>query len=271
MVIAILFAFIAFLFPMLSALSGSSRVEAGLNIVGMSADVARQWVSPSKWDQDTTDGVFHEQYNGTAALFTPMNEIRIVVNFRNALSATSGVPLEDSRNAPSPLATNGYTDRRGLDYMQIPSGAGVVGIQRVGSGAQQVRFLAPPFAIAFNESGQLNFGDANGLIYYDGNGDARFDVGDGRTLGYNPADWSGDANPNPTTLIRDLPFEAIECVSGVLVYDQSEFNQNTAIAGAFANGGSVPLGSDAGQWLQDNGRVLFFSPQTGVALRDEDE
>jgi len=267
-VISIIALLIALVVPCISSLTGSSRVEAGLNIVGMSADVARQWVRPSQWAPDSNDLVTSEQYNGTAALYCPTGEIRIVVNDRYA-KRPNGNFLEDSEATPSPLATNGYRDARGVDYMQVPSGAGVVGVHRTGS---TVRFIAPPFAIAFNENGQLNFGDADGRIYYDGNNDGRYATGNSRPNSYDPSAWDGrEGSTNELTsdeLSARLPFEAIECVSGVLVYNEEDFN-GSGFAADLNNGGVVNRNTDAGNWLRENGRTLFFSPQTGIALRDE--
>ncbi len=283
-VISIMVLLIAITFPVISAMQNGSRIEAGLNTIGMSADVARQWVGPSRWDEDTTDAVQGEKYSGSAAIYCPTGEIRIVTNFRNARTPAGGANgnryLEDWYSPSSPVGPNGYIDRDGVDYINIPSGVGVAGILRTGNGANDVVYLAPPFAIAFNENGQMSFGDINGRIYYDGyaakgsKSDFRFDLSSTRPNSYNPEDWDGQSNANnedvmdPLRPIRALPFEAIECVAGVVIYDADDFKQ----AGFnFAGGGSVALSSAAGQWLQTNGKTVFFSPHTGVALRDEQE
>lgn len=268
--IAIVAVLLGISFPFISAMTSGSRVQAGLNTAGMSSDVARQWVQAVSWANDGgTTAPTGESYSGTAAIFCPTNEIRIVLNDRNA-QATSGTPayLEDRGTE-----LNGYHDLSQVEYIRIPSGVGVVGIERFGPNANDIRFIAPPFAIAYNELGQLNYGDANGYIYYNGDGLANYNLNKNRTSisGYNPADWDRDstnAAPNTGDTRLKLPFEAIECVAGVLVFSLDNYQ---AASHDFAGGGRVTLGSNAGRWLQENGETIFFSPHTGVALRDEQE
>ena len=255
-------------FPVISVMTSSSRVEAGLNVVGMASDVARQWVQAEAWanDASTTQPVL-EQYSGTAALYCPTGEIRIVINDRNAQDGSNYI--EDV----SP-EQNGYKDLDNVDYIKIPNGVGVAGIHKdPNTGA--VRFIAPPFAIAFNELGQLNYGDASGYIYYDADADSpsRYERSSTRPAGYDPFEWRGydsatNATPMAGSLKKELPFEAIECVPGVIVYSSEEFDQALL---DFDGGGSVTLASTEGQWLKENGQTVFFSPHTGVVLRDEEQ
>ncbi len=276
-VISIMALLIGISFPVISALQSGSRIEAGLNTIGMSVDVARQWVAPSAWEDDNTNLIQSERYSGCAALYTPNGEVRIVTNFRNAREQGSNDYLEHNATATSP---NGYRDRSGVDYIVIPSGVGVAGILRTGTG-NNVEFIAPPFAIAFNEDGQLYLGDTTGRIYYDGfvpsggdRTDGRFDTSPNQRSGYDPSQWDGGSGARNEDVIsqdrpiRALPFEAIECVPGVIIYDQDDF----ANAGfSFDGGGSVGFGDAAYDWLEENGRTVFFSPHTGIALRDEQE
>ena len=258
-------------YPFLAAVTSGSRVEAGLNIVGMSSDVARQWVQAKSWANDgSTSAPTLESYSGTAAIYCPTNEIRIVFNDRTA-EATSGTPafLEDRGTS-----VNGFKDISEVDYIRIPDGVGIAGIERTGPNAGDVRFIAPPFAIAFNELGQISYGDNNGYIYYDGNGSNDYNTGANRASvsgGYNPSEWANDrdaAGDYTSKSSLTLPFEAIECVPGVVVFSLDNFEK----AGlSFDGGGIATLPSDEGQWLQENGEIIFFSPHTGVALRDEQE
>jgi prepilin-type N-terminal cleavage/methylation domain-containing protein len=265
-------------YPFLSALTSGSRVQAGLNIVGMSSDVARQWVQAKSWANDgSTTSPTLEEYSGTAAIYCPTNEIRIVFNDRDA-EANSGTPpfLEDRGTD-----INGYKDISEVDYIRIPDGVGIAGIERTGPNAADVRFIAPPFAIAFNELGQLSYGDDNGYIYYNGNGIDDYELGATRATvsgGYNPTEWTDsrddngndpNGDPNYTSgLSLTLPFEAIECVPGIVVFSLDEFEDSGL---SFDGGGEATLTSAEGQWLQENGEIIFFSPHTGVALRDEQE
>ncbi|MEM9346304.1 MAG: prepilin-type N-terminal cleavage/methylation domain-containing protein [Planctomycetota bacterium] len=266
--ISIIVLLIGISYPFLNALNRGSRVEAGLNIVGMSADVARQWVQFRSWANDgSTDinSAVDEQYSGTAAIYCPTGEIRMVFNFRNAQNG--GAFLEDNTAIYN---LNGYQDMPGVDYIRIPDGVGIVGIKRTGTAGNAVDFIAPPFAIAFNELGQLSFGDGNGEIHYDGDGDDDYEIAADRNSvgGYDPANWTSDNAPlSPDGLTLELPFEAIECVPGVVVFNLDDY---TKAGFDFAGGGDVTLNSNEGQWLRDNGRTVFFSPLTGAALRDEE-
>lgn len=284
-VISLIVFLIGITFPVISALKSGSRLEAGLNTISMSVDVARQWVKPSSWDPDATDAVQYEEYSGCAAIYTPDGEVRIVTNIRNGRARGSNRYLEDWVNQPSPIVPNAYADRSGVDYINIPSGVGVAGIVL---DRGNVYFVAPPFAIAFDKHGHLNHGyinptlhkDTVGRIYYDGHApkggqnDSRFALRNVRAGNYDPSEWSGGPGSDNETVMSDirpvraLPFEAIECVPGVVIFDADDF------AGAgfdFSNGGKVGLNSNEGKWLQENGQTVFFSPHTGIALRDEQE
>lgn len=261
--VGIIVLLIAISYPFLSALNRGSRIEAGLNIVGMSSDVARQWVEAESWANDgSTAAPTLESYSGTAAIYCPTGEIRIVVNDRNADQGGNNY-LEDFA-----LETNGYKDLDDVAYIRIPDGVGIAGIQRFGAGNNDVQFIAPPFAIAYNELGQLNYGDANGYIYYDGDGDGNYETARTRQSGYNPSGADeNSASLRPDGVSLELPFEAIECVPGVVIFNLNDFED----AGfTFDGGGVLALGGTEGQWLNANGETIFFSPHTGVALRDEE-
>lgn len=272
--VSIIVLLIGISYPFLSALSSGSRVEAGLNIVGMSADVARQWVQFQSWANDgSTTEPTRESYSGTAAIYCPTGEIRLVRNQRlaraNAASGFSGANNYFEDQSPE---RNAYEDMPNVDYIRIPDGVGIVGIERTGTGDDDVRLIAPPFAIAFNELGQLSYGDENGLIYYDGDSSGVIRVSRTRAelANYDPAEWDGtEGSPNydNTKIVQDLPTEAIECVPGVVVFSLVEYTESGF---DFAGGGTVdPTDTDEWQWLKDNGQTVFFSPHTGAVLRDE--
>lgn len=268
--ISIIVLLIAITFPFIALMRSGSRLQAGVNTIGMAADVARQWVEPAAWEEDSTDSVTGERYSGTAAIYCPTGEIRIVSNFRNALRP-NGSPryLEELPTSQGYYNVNGYwEDQIGFEYIKIPSGVSVVGVRKFGG---SVELVAPPFAIAFDEQGHLSYGDGAGYIYYDGDQNGVFGLNFKRDNSYNPADWDGKAGsrnePDDKALYSKLPFDAIECVPSVIVYDAQAFED----AGfSLAGGGKVDLGSQAGQWLQENGEAIFFSPHTGVALKNEE-
>lgn len=265
-VISIIAIIMAISFPFINALRNGSRIEAGLNTVGVASDVARQWVGPSRWATDfSTAGGGGASYSGTAVIFCPTREARITINDRTA-------------NGPAGLlelltpAKNGYADKKALEYISLPGGTGLAGIWRDPASPVNFRLLAPPFALAYDQNGHLSFGDATGRIYYNSNYDTTYDTGSTRASvvgGYNPDDWDREAAPfNATEGLRELPFEAIECVAGIILYDLDEAK---AEGHDFSGGGAYVQGTDTAaiNWLKANGRTVFFSPHTGVMLRDE--
>jgi prepilin-type N-terminal cleavage/methylation domain-containing protein len=62
-----------------------------------------------------------------------------------------------------------------------------------------------------------------------------------------------------------LPFEEIEAVVGVLVYDKKAFR------GAGLDWPATPSGQAIAEWLVDNGTAVFFSPTSGVAFREANQ
>jgi len=262
-VISIIAIIMAISFPFINALRNGSRIEAGLNTVGVASDVARQWVGPSRWATDfSTAGGGGASYSGTAVIFCPTREARITINDRAANSAAGLLELL----VP---AKNGYADKKALEYISLPGGTGLAGIWRDPANPGNYRLLAPPFALAYDEDGHLSFGDAEGLIYYDADYDGQYDTVNKRTAGYEPDDWDRDEAPlNATEGLRELPFEAIECVAGIILYDLDEAK---AEGYDFSGGGAYVEGTDTAalNWLKANGRTVFFSPHTGVMLRDE--
>lgn len=268
--VAIIVVLIGLSIPAIRVMQAETALEAGQTVVGMSAEVARQWVEPEAWEPEATDDVMNESYTGTAAIYAPTGEVRLVANSSKA-RATSGTPefLEDREPA-----LNGYLDINGLDYINIPNNVGIVGIRR---DAGSVEFIAPPFAIAFDGGGHLFHGDADGLIYYDSNGDGLFDVDDDRPNDYNPREWDGESTGarnldviSPARPVKALPFEAIETVAGVVIYSTTQFNERGfGDSSGLRSGGAAGLSSQAGIWFREEGVVLFFSPHTGIMLRDE--
>ncbi len=277
--VAIIAIMMIIIFPVVGALKGGSRIEAGLNTVSLASDVARAWSTASlpqaDLGSDPVAPVPFADYSGTAAIFCPTGEVRIVINDQRA-EDNGGNFLESYTQR-----LNGYADyrvanrgRRDLDYISIPQGVGLAGIYRNGAGAQ---LIAPPFAIAYNRDGQMipgaDTGGGTRVIYYDANFNGEYTGSDRGSVagGYDPADWDGgpganNEDPDATALVRHLPFEAIETVVGVIIYDLQEAK---AAGFDFSGGGVYGVGSTGYDWLRANGTPLFFSPNTGVAMRDE--
>lgn len=85
---------------------------------------------------------------------------------------------------------------------------------------------------------------------------------------FDPASGQYDAaNAFDTNLNREtLPFEEIEAVVGVIVYDKSDFR-----AAGFDWPANATTGPQMAQWLTDNGTAVFFSPTSGVAFREAEQ
>ncbi|MEM0913610.1 MAG: prepilin-type N-terminal cleavage/methylation domain-containing protein [Planctomycetota bacterium] len=60
-----------------------------------------------------------------------------------------------------------------------------------------------------------------------------------------------------------LPFEEIETVVGVIVYDKSAFR-----AAGFDWPADATTGLEIAEWITENGTAVFFSPTSGVAFRE---
>ena len=266
-VISIAGLLIGLTYPVISSLIRESKVTSGINTIGMAVGVARQFVEPAKVAEDLGPTPLGKQdYSGTAAIVCPTGEVRIVVN--NLYARDGNDYIEDSTQ-------NGYFEVQGVNYAQLPDGAGFVGIYRGPNFLPNpgvLKLIAPPFAIAFNENGHLYFGDTGGYIYYDGDGDGRMTRNKSRSsVNYDPSDWTGEANStnaepiSSTYPYRALPFDRIECVPGVIVYNAKEFDG----AGRGFDSDGV-ANAAAVTWLEKNGVTIFFSPHTGEAL-DEKE
>ncbi len=196
-------------------------------------------------------------HSGTAALFTPSGKIRLVVNDQGA----SRVPGSTDPADYLEPSENGYRDIGDLDYVTIPSGGAVAGVIRTGSGLEMV---PPPFAVGFTSAGHLAM-DGRAVVY-DANYDGAYNSANSRPSNYDPDAWNGRLSGGPaldaTTGRYPLPFEHIETVTAVLVYD----------AGHFRDAGLTWADGDAAarrDWFLENGRAINFSPLTGLAITGE--
>ena len=244
-------------FPAITAMRNTARSAAGRTTVSVGVDIARAW---STQEKGIVNGIAFE---GTAALFTPAGRIRIVQHDQGAEDSSLAEPL---LGKPA-NGLRGYEDMPDLDYVDMPSNVGVAGIRYNGTDPQ---FLAAPFAVTFNQHGTLTHSPppaSDRVVYYDADRDGQHDVADPRQPGYDPAAWDGEGSGDNADELADgrleLPFEAIETVRAVLIYDKSEYPE-------FFASNSVLTTLPSGFSLQDaisQNRVLFFSPHSGIAIR----
>ena len=295
-VIAIIVIMMSISFPFISALSRDTDVATGVNAVALAGTTAQAystkgqlvWGSPDLM-QDPPNPLYAGNitpdpgvFSGVAAIFTPANEIRLTKNIANAFD--NGVPLERKPDVATPAQPgteplskhlNGFEDLL-VDYITLPGDAGVAGITRVAPPTLQPTdpplLIPPPFTLWFTPNGTLVVGDDDHeFVYYDASpADGRYNTNSDRAGvigGYNPDEWdpqSADYDPTNWDGTADrygMPFEKIETVIGVLVYSKREFNN----AGLNWTGGNT--NTELWDWLRENGKLVIFSQQTGLALR----
>jgi|GEM_PF-1470469 len=287
--IAIIAIIAAITFPMLTKMRDIFEDQTGINTIQVAITATRAYATRNIADMDPNI-VPDAQYSGTAVLFTPGREIRLLENTQLALDV-GGSFLEQSPNN-----RNGFHNIPDRDFLHLPRDVGVVGITRDPVLGKQ--YLPPPFAVRFDENGYLVVSDGttpSKLVYYDANADGRFRIEDdtGQLMDghsrlepyfdsagnydvdkwdpdhwqYSPTDGFGNTpGIHPITHAEKLPFETIEAVIGIIVYSKRKF---------FEDGGDWPTTSPSGgssvagiyEWLDNNGTPIFFSRYTGALLK----
>jgi len=258
-------------FPVLDAMQ-VTRVRAGVDVAGVASEAARKYSQRQIEFLADLGGGLHGQYSGTAIIITPAHEMRLVENDQFA-SAGGNNFLE--------LMTpehNGYKDIAERSYIPIPRGVGIAGLTRTGGDADDIKLIAPPFAIRFDPHGHLAIADdysddfqKPNFVFYDGDGNGTYDTSanSGRDNNYDPTDSDPDiANVAMVNLGTDnrwvLPFERLEAVVGVVVFDLSDFRDNFPNSNPWSGNGQT-----ATDWIRANGQVVFFNRYTGLAIRGE--
>jgi prepilin-type N-terminal cleavage/methylation domain-containing protein len=262
--------------PTLRKLTEFSRGSAGVNSISVAVNAARIYnhrLERSDLGDSIASGMGAD-YSGTAVLFTPAGEIRLVENNQHA-ATTSSPSSENDYLETTDL--NGYKDIDGVDYVTIPASAGVMGVVRTGSNPGDIELLPPPFAICFNQFGQIvvppTLTQDKDFIYYDSDYNGVYNISNGRGSSYDPTEWNGvDEASDPgeedlavydsTENKRLLPFEKIEVVSAVILYDAREL---TASKDRY----TPSADPDEVKRVFDHGTPLYFSPLTGLVLTSE--
>lgn len=310
-VIGIIVVIVALTAPMLRVMSEGVDESAAVNSISVALDVTRTVVNkrrdsafkqftstPPEWQGTNYDPGFESgTYSGAAAVFTPANEIRIVDNYQLAVSdsTTTNWPMEHYTGPNIDLS--GYADVKGLDYVILPRAIGVAGMYRQDVGATN-RFvlLPPPFAIRFNENGQLVASNTNStsndplddveVVYYDGNYDGEYQTTGAdwdRPNNYDPFEWDPAAPEsvtnnnllNPNTNLYQLPFERLEAVIGVVIYDKDVLHPLMRLSSSDPDyiepwsDDSSTANDNRIEWLQANGRWLLVSRYTGNVIREQ--
>lgn len=247
-------------FPFMAAMLKTTEGRSGQATISMAVNAARIMNHRLSDNNSAMPG----DYSGTAALFTPGGEIRFLINDREAVDGAGRQLEEDLVYAPNFL--NGYKDIPDVEYLTLPSTAGVVGVVRDQTmTGGKVRLLMPPFAIRFNEFGHVANNEM--FIFYNSNYDSppRYGTTDFRNSSYNPRDFDPRANfnlqPHMSEKRYELPFEAIEVVSAVILYPYRELFLDK-------------------HWYEDTdpefakltdpefGKAMYYSPHTGLVLKE---
>jgi len=207
--------------PFVARILDSSKVSAGVNTLVTGVATARL-ISTSQ--QPPLGNALGGGYSGAALIVTPavVGELRIAINDQFAIAPGGG---NNRLEEALPVSLNGYRDFEGIDFITQSAGTRLVGINRVGN---TIEFLEAPFAIRFDENGQLAVGSraaipnasaqASLLVHYDSDLDGFFETsgpGSSRS-GFDPATF----NPvfNPIEEKRTISnFDRLEAVAGVRV------------------------------------------------------
>jgi len=286
-VISIIIILLSISFPFVNAARSGSRESAAINTITIALDSARNFATQNVTlgFVGLTDGLGNTadgSYSGAAILFTPGGELRILINDPDATYGAGNQLLEFyNKNlagyAASDQEKNAYKPAPGRDNLQLPDSIGVAGLFRTGVAATSIEFYPPPFAIRFDSDGRLiTRSDAStrldGHIYYDSNANGRISITDDRGASYgtsndptnsdSPQYWDWRINPSNVPLnngVRNLPFEKIESVIAVFVFDHVAFELEV--------GWDAPA-ADIRDWMNDHATPLFPSRYTGTLLRD---
>lgn len=210
--------------PFVAAMSNYSRVEAGINTVGVAVQAARAYVDRER--TYITDPISEVgQFRGIAIIFSPAGEIRIAKHDPSAVD-TSGDLLHLQLDGTIPDPHYGFRDIPNREYISIPDRVLIQGVIRDSISDAPV-LLDPPFAIRYDENGHLIAGvdpsatvTANDrYVFYDGDHDGSIDINDDRPGGYTIDDFTWDFDDTPEFQRYKLPFEKLEAVSAIRITD----------------------------------------------------
>jgi type II secretory pathway pseudopilin PulG len=256
-----------------SAMFGGARTDTAINVIGSALGASRALIERER-------AFLIGSNDGIALIFTPGGEVRMTENVWYAKDGTKW--LEDEGDFSPPL--NGYDDIQDAQRFSLPASAGVVAITRDNG----LKLLSPPFAVRYDRKGQIIAGnDAQNAVYYDG---ADYDgnyatSGSTRTSATGePAEWDPREEAAYRTSGNDkgallnwsdksnrmaLPFEQLEAVLAVIVYDKYAFKEAGHTLSYSMTVPTTPTDSTAPGWIVNNGTVLFFNRYTGTMIKEQ--
>lgn len=268
-VIAIMSLLLLIAFPTINMMQRLTGTTAGLNTISVGVVAARHYATRRTVDLSAVDPTYAGlNYSGAALLVTPAREMRLVES--DQLAEDGNGELLQQNTEPF----NGYKDIDDAEYITMPKRTGIVGLMRNNDETMPSLFT-PPFAIVFNNHGQLVVGQPSddtgvALVVYDGDGNGAHEVTDKRKSTYDPDDWQDIWNDTANKF--ELPFEVIDSVVGVIVFEETDLRAAQASDGGNLNlkssGNTGPLNSDARDWILENGTPVFFNRYTGAPMRE---
>lgn len=285
-VISIIGILAAITFPVVGALRQGSQFSSAENTIVASVNIVRAYTRRNRaadfQDINGVSGQFGDD-SGVAIVFTPGGELRLVENDPDAANG-SGNLIEIDRNEAGQSLRNAYSDIQGRDYVKLPSRVSVAGLRRLSSGSSwpdDVEFVPAPFAVRFDKHGTLinrqggtsgtSIFTEDGHVYYDGDGNGEYETGSSLPAGYDPAEWDYRSANSSATLVSGsnvsitgnsprwtLPTDRLDSLVVAVVYDVGDF---TAIGGWNATEAEIS------NFMNENGRFIFFSRNTGLQRR----
>lgn len=163
-VIVIMLIVAGLVFPTIASMQRGGREASGINTVSVAVAAARIFAGRPK--ADLAPDIENAEYSGGGLLFRNDRILYIENNQRIVNTATNRPLEEDDLNGYSKLLLNTGEE---MEPVILPRGVGVVGLMREGGGGENnLRLVAPDFAILFNKHGQLVHGpDDEDAVYFD--------------------------------------------------------------------------------------------------------
>lgn len=259
-VVTIVIVLIAVTVPSLSLMQESSINSSGVNTVAVAAQAARQLATASSAQKEPlADG---GSVGGSAMLVTNTGTIRLLENLGDSVSGL-------------PAGLNGFADIDGRDYINISENVALIGIKRNTAG---LIFVAPPFAVRFDEQGSLIFGnvttDLAYNVYYNGDYDANYEPNVDRPNPYDPNLLVNQFWDTTENRYR-VPFERIDTVVGIMVVHAADVPDLTGSYGGYigANDPADKLQPHDPAYFEilEKGVPVFFNRYTGAPISRSDQ
>ena len=246
-VISIVGILVGIAIPVIGRMSDSNQMSSGVNTVSLAAETTRRLAESRNYDVGFP---LNAEYDGAAMIIAPSGEIRLTINHLTAQRPGGAYTEEQTQGTlpPGSRPWNAYRDAAGFDYIQLPGGVDIYGINRAGAG---VVFMPPPFAVRFDQSGRLISGSSlqqasppgsvDRLVFYDHDVDDEYVFDPIPASGSNLTSYNNDPSNNGTFWKRasapvwvpaeekfTMPFGTYVAVPGVRIVQDGEDPNNPA-------------------------------------------